>query len=100
VVLRKILGKAKAVEVEQARVDQTIALKFLESPTIENVDELSYVFGYSRVRRAIHILDKVVFEEFFYGKLSFYPLWIKRFAQLFDAAKPRQAVRELNSNQE
>jgi len=37
----------------------------------------------------------LVFEEFFYGKLSLYPLWIKRFARLLDAAKPRAIVKEL-----
>jgi hypothetical protein len=36
-----------------------------------------------------------VFEEFFYGKLYLYPLWIKQFTRLLDAARPRAIVKEL-----
>jgi hypothetical protein len=100
VVLRKLLRAAHARENEQLQVDQLIASKFLEDPRLENVDELCVSFGYARVRRAIHLLDKMIFEEFFYGKLYFYPMWIKRYAQLFEAARPRQIVRELNSSHE
>lgn len=100
VVLRKLLRTARVRENEQLQVDQSIASKFLENPTLEKVDELCVSFGYARVRRAIHVLDKAIFEEFFYGKLYFYPLWIKRYAQLFEAARPRQIVRELNSSHE
>jgi hypothetical protein len=64
-------------------------------PSLDNVDRLSTVYGYSRVRRAISLLDNLVFEEFFYGKLYLYPLWIKQFARLLDAARPRAIVREL-----
>jgi hypothetical protein len=53
------------------------------------------VYGYARVRKAISLLDNLVFEEFFYGKLTIYPLWIKQFASLLNAAKPRAIVKEL-----
>jgi len=74
---------------------ETIASEFLSMPSLDNVDRLSTVHGYSRVRRAISILDNLVFEEFFYGKLHVYPLWIKQFARLLDAARPRAIVKEL-----
>jgi len=74
---------------------ETIASKFLSMPSLDNVDRLSTVHGYSRVRRAISILDNLVFEEFFYGKLHLYPLWMKQFTRLLDAARPRALVREL-----
>jgi hypothetical protein len=67
---------------------------------LDNVDRLSTVYGYSTVRRAISILDNLVFEEFFYGKLNLYPLWIKQFTRLLDAARPRAIVKELMSSQE
>jgi len=73
----------------------TIALEFLCLPSLDNVDRLSTVYGYARVRKAISFLDNLVFEEFFYGKLSIYPLWMKQFTRLLDAAKPRAIVREL-----
>jgi hypothetical protein len=73
----------------------TIASDFLDLPSLDNVDRLSTVYGYSRVRRTISLLDNLVFEEFFYGKLSLYPLWIKQFTRLLDAAKPRAIVKEL-----
>ncbi len=100
VVLRKLLRMFRGAQNEQGQVEQSIAVRFLDRPSLENVDELCVLFGYARVRRAIHLLDKAVFEEFFYGKLAFYPLWIKRYAQLFEAARPRQVARELKSNQE
>ena len=74
---------------------ETIASEFLSMPSLDNVDRLSTVHGYSRVRRAISILDNLVFEEFFYGKLHLYPLWMKQFTRLLDAARPRALVREL-----
>ena len=64
-------------------------------PSLDNVDRLSTVYGYARVRKAIGFLDNLVFEVFFYGKLSIYPLWMKQFTRLLDAAKPRAIVREL-----
>jgi hypothetical protein len=73
----------------------TIASGFLSLPSLDNVDRLSTVYGYARVRKAISLLDNLVFEEFFYGKLSIYPLWMKQFARLLDAARPRPMVREL-----
>ncbi len=94
-VLRRI-GQRKLQEGEASNVlYETIASDFLDLPSLDNVDRLSTVYGYSRVRRAISLLDNLVFEEFFYGKLSLYPLWIKQFTRLLDAAKPRAIVKEL-----
>ena len=95
--LRK-LGQRKLQEgQEPKKIYATIASDFLSLPSLENVDRLSTVHGYSRVRRAISLLDNLVFEEFFYGKLYFYPLWIKQFTRLLDAARPRAIVKELMS---
>ena len=80
---------------ETKEMYSTIASQFLCLPSLDNVDRLSTVYGYARVRRAISFLDNLVFEEFFYGKLSIYPLWMKQFTRLLDAAKPRSIVREL-----
>ncbi len=80
---------------EQREVYTTIASEFLSLPSLDNVDRLSTVYGYSRVRRALSLLDNSVFEEFFYGKLQLYPLWIKQFTRLLDAARPRAIVKEL-----
>ena len=94
-VLRRI-GQRKLQEGEASNVlYETIASDFLDLPSLDNVDRLSTVYGYSRVRRAISLLDNLVFEEFFYGKLSLYPLWIKQFTRLLDAARPRAIVKEL-----
>ncbi len=95
--LRK-LGQRKLQEGQEPRgVYVTIASEFMELPSLDNVDRLSTVYGYSRVRRAMSLLDNMVFEEFFYGKLYFYPLWIKQFTRLLDAARPRAIVKELMS---
>jgi hypothetical protein len=94
-VIRRI-GQRKLKEGEASNVlYETIASDFLDLPSLDNVDRLSTVYGYSRVRRAICLLDNLVFEEFFYGKLSLYPLWIKQFTRLLDAARPRAIVKEL-----
>ena len=94
-VLRRI-GQRRLQEGEASNVlYETIASAFLDLPSLDNVDRLSTVYGYSRVRRAISLLDNLVFEEFFYGKLSLYPLWIKQFTRLLDAARPRAIVKEL-----
>jgi len=94
-VLRRI-GQRKLREGETPNVlCETIASDFLDLPSLDNVDRLSTVYGYSRVRRAISLIDNLVFEEFFYGKLSLYPLWIKQFTRLLDAARPRAIVKEL-----
>ena len=94
-VLRK-LDQRKLQEGDDPRnVYGTIASEFLALPSLDNVDRLSTVHGYSEVRRAIGLIDNVVFEEFFYGKLSLYPLWMKRFTRLLDAARPRAIVKEL-----
>jgi len=87
--LRK-LRQRKLQEGEESRgVYETIASEFLTVPSLDNVDRLSTVYGYARVRRAISLLDNLIFEEFFYGKLYVYPLWIKQFTRLLDAARPR-----------
>jgi hypothetical protein len=78
----------------------TIASEFLALPSLDNVDRLSTVYGYARVRKAIGLLDNMVFEEFFYGKVGLYPLWIKQFTRLLDAARPRQIVKELMTSSE
>ena len=100
VALRKIRQR-KLQEGEGLRdVYETVASEFLASPSLENVDRLSTVYGYSRVRRAISLLDSLVFEEFFYGKLYLYPLWMKQFTRLLDAARPRPMVKELLTSSE
>lgn len=93
--LRKL--RVRSLQEGQEQRDQyaTIASEFMSLPSLDNVDRLSTVYGYSRVRRAISLLDNLVFEEFFYGKLYLYPLWIKQFTRLLDAARPRAIVKEL-----
>ena len=98
--LRKLLLRRLQEGQEQRDVYALIASEFMSLPSLDNVDRLSTVYGYSRVRRAISLLDNLVFEEFFYGKLYLYPLWIKQFTRLLDAARPRAIVKELMSSQE
>ena len=93
--LRKLQQRRLREGQEPREVYETIASEFLSLPSLDNVDRLSTVYGYSRVRRAISLLDNLVFEEFFYGKLYLYPLWIKQFTRLLDAAHPRAIVKEL-----
>ncbi len=93
--LRKLQQRKLHEGQEQMVVYETIASEFMSLPSLDNVDRLSTVYGYSRVRRAISLLDNLVFEEFFYGKLYLYPLWIKQFTRLLDAARPRAIVKEL-----
>lgn len=93
--LRKLQQKKLQEGQDPKEVYATIASEFLSLPSLDNVDRLSTVYGYSRVRRAISLLDNLVFEEFFYGKVCLYPLWIKQFAKLLDAARPRPLVKEL-----
>ena len=93
--LRKLQLRKLQEGQEQRDVYSAIASEFLCLPSLDNVDRLSTVYGYSRVRRAISLLDNLVFEEFFYGKLYLYPLWIKQFTRLLDAARPRAIVKEL-----
>lgn len=98
--LRK-LGQRRLHEGQESiGIYETIASEFLAMPSLDNVDRLSTVYGYSRVRRAISLLDNLVFEEFFYGKLALYPLWIKQFIRLLDAARPRAIVKELLTSSE
>ena len=98
--LRKLQLRKLQEGEEQRDVYATIASEFMSLPSLDNVDRLSTVYGYSRVRRAISLLDNLVFEEFFYGKLYLYPLWIKQFTRLLDAARPRAIVKELLSSQD
>jgi hypothetical protein len=96
VVLRKLQQKRLQRERDNPKgLYSTIVSEFLSLPSLDNVDKLSTLYGYARVRMAISLLDNLVFEEFFYGKLSMYPLWMKQFARLLDAARPRAMVREL-----
>jgi len=95
--LRKLQLKKLQEGQDPREVYTTIADEFLSLPSLDNVDRLSTVYGYARVRKAISLLDNLVFEEFFYGKLYFYPLWIKQFTRLLDAARPRAIVKELLS---
>jgi hypothetical protein len=94
-VLRKLRQSRLREGEERKGVYETIASEFLATPYLDNVDRLSTVYGYSMVRRTISLLDNLVFEEFFYGKLSVYPLWIKQFTRLLDAARPRAIVKEM-----
>jgi hypothetical protein len=93
--LRKLRARRIQEVQERKEIYETIASEFMSLPSLENVDRLSTVYGYSRVRRAVSLLDNLVFEEFFYGKLRLYPLWIKQFTRLLDAARPRAIVKEL-----
>jgi hypothetical protein len=93
--LRKLRQRKLQEGQESKGVYETVASEFLAMPSLDNVDKLSTVYGYARVRRAISLLDNLVFEEFFYGKLYLYPLWIKQFTRLLDAARPRAIVKEL-----
>jgi len=97
--LRKLRQRKLQEGQEPKEVYERIASEFMSLPSLENVDRLSTVYGYSRVRRAISLLDNLIFEEFFYGKLCLYPLWIKQFTRLLDAARPRAIVKELMSSQ-
>ncbi len=97
--LRKLAQRKLREGQDPIGVYSSIASEFMSQPSLDNVDLLSTVYGYSRVRRAISLLDNLIFEEFFYGKIGFYPLWIKQFVRLLDAARPRPIVKELLSSQ-
>jgi hypothetical protein len=79
--------------------DWEIASRFLEFPSLENVHHLCLFYSYAKVRSALIKVESAIFEEFFYGKIFLYPLWLKRFSTIFEAAKPRAQVRELLSDQ-
>jgi hypothetical protein len=98
--VQRRLQQKRLHESETKELHATIASEFLCLPSLDNVDRLSTVYGYARVRKAIGFLDNLVFEEFFYGKLSIYPLWMKQFTRLLDAAKPRAIIRELMTSSE
>ena len=78
-----------------AEVYITIVSEFLYLPSLDNIDRLSTVYGYSLVRNALSLFDNVAFEEFFYGKVFLHPLWIRQFTRLLDAARSRPIIREL-----
>jgi len=80
--------------------DREIAQRFMDSPSLENVHHLCLFYGYAKVRSALTKVENAIFEDFFYGKVFLYPLWLKRFSRIFDAARPRAQVRELLSSQE
>jgi hypothetical protein len=92
-ILRKFNEKMRRVQ--HGEVYATIASEFLHLPSLDNLDRLSTVYGYPWVRCALNLLDNLVFKEFFYEKVFLHPLWIKQFARLLDAAKPRPILREL-----
>lgn len=94
-VLRRLRQRMLQGERDPRGLYETIISEFLNLPSLDNVDKLSTVYGYARVRKAINLLDNLVFEEFFYGKIAIYPLWMKQFARLLEAARPRANVREL-----
>jgi hypothetical protein len=98
-VLRRI-AKGKRREPSENFWDWEIASRFMEFPSLENVHHLCLFYGYAKVRSALIKVENAIFEEFFYGKIFLYPLWLKRFSRIFDAAKPRAQVRELLSSQE
>jgi hypothetical protein len=100
---RFVLRRMKQTGSSQANSnawDRAIASRFMECPTLENVHHLCLFYGYTKVRSALIKVENAIFEEFFYGKLFLYPLWLKRLSRIFDAAKPRAQVRELLSSQE
>lgn len=80
--------------------DREIASRFMDSPTLENVHHLCLFYGYAKVRSTLVKVENAIFEDFFYGKVFLYPLWLKRLSRIFDAARPRAQVRELLSSQE
>ncbi len=98
-VLRR-MTKRKSPQANSSIWDREIALRFMECPTLENVHHLCLFYGYARARSAMTKVENAIFEEFFYGKIFLYPLWLKRFSRIFDAARPRAQVRELLSSQE
>jgi len=98
--LRKLQRRRLQDGQDSRAIYETIASEFMSLPSLDNVDRLSTVYGYSRVRKAMSLLDNLVFEEFFYGKLQLYPLWIKQFTRLLDAARPRPTVKEMLTSSE
>jgi hypothetical protein len=98
-VLRRI-AKGRASEPDANFWELEIASRFMEFPSLENVHHLCLFYGYAKVRSALTKVENAIFEEFFYGKIFLYPLWLTRFSRIFDAAKPRAQIRELLSSQE
>lgn len=98
-VLRR-LAKKEDAESDRSTCHKEIAFRFMEAPTLENVHHLCLFYGYGKVRSALVRLENALFEDFFYGKIFLYPLWLKRFSKIFDAARPRPQIRELFSSQE
>jgi len=98
-VLRRIAQRAGA-QTSMSTWDREIASRFMDSPTLENVHHLCLFYGYAKVRSTLVKVENAIFEDFFYGKVFLYPLWLKRLSRIFDAARPRAQVRELLSSQE
>ena len=97
VVLQKLCER-KSRDSEPVEFSLIIASEFLSLPTLDKVDRLSTVYGFERVRKTLSLIDNLVFSEFFYGKIFFYPLWIKQFSKLLAVAKTRHMVRDLMSS--
>ena len=93
-ILRKFNERMRRGQ-QSGEVYITIVSDLLSLPSLDNVDRLSTVYGYPLVRRALCLLDNLLFEEYAYGKVFFHPLWLKQFTRLLNAAKPRSIVQEL-----
>jgi len=98
-VLRRLAEKT-GPQPNAAVCDKEIALRFMDCPSLENVHHLCLFYGYAKVRSALIKVENAIFEDFFYGRVFLYPLWLKRFSRIFEAARPRGQVRELLSSQE
>lgn len=98
-VLRRMTQRATTQSTDNT-CDREIAIRFMECPSLENVHHLCLFYGYAKVRSALIKLENAIFEDFFYGKIFLYPLWLKGFSRIFDAARPRAQIRELLSSQE
>ena len=98
-VLRRLTEKT-GPQPKTAVCDKEIALRFMDCPSLENVHHLCLFYGYAKVRSALIKVENAIFEDFFYGRVFLYPLWLKRFSRIFEAARPRGQVRELLSSQE
>jgi hypothetical protein len=98
-VLRRMTQRATTQSTDNT-CDREIAIRFMECPSLENVHHLCLFYGYAKVRSALIKLENAIFEDFFYGKIFLYPLWLKGFSKIFDAARPRARIRELLSSQE
>ena len=94
------IAKRTSTQANSIAWEREIASRFMECPTLENVHHLCLFYGYAKVRSALIKVENAIFEDFFYGRIFLYPLWLKRFSRIFDAARPRPQIRELLSTQE